>query len=103
VAAITWPAATVSASRLDRLPVLAINAATSGTVPAVEQARTVLETAYPGYDPPATLGEETADVNQQSGPGWPSASARSACCGWSAPRSACSSAWSRWRAPFRCW
>lgn len=65
LSAITWPAASVSASRLDHLPVLAINVATSGTVPAVEQARTVLETAYPGSDPPATLSEENADVIQQ--------------------------------------
>ena len=55
---ITWPAADISASRLDRLPVLAINVATNGTVPTVERARSVLETAYPGYDPPATLGEQ---------------------------------------------
>jgi hypothetical protein len=66
LAGITWPAASMSASRLDRLPVLAINVATSGTVPAVERARTVLETIYPWDDPPATLGEVTADVNQQS-------------------------------------
>ena len=66
LAEITWPAASVSVSRLDRSPVLAINVATSGTVPAIEQARTVLETAYPGYDPPATLGEENAEVDQQS-------------------------------------
>jgi hypothetical protein len=66
LAEITWPADSVSASRLDRLPVLAINVATSGTVPAVERARTVLETTYPGDDPPTTLGEVTADVNQQS-------------------------------------
>jgi predicted lysophospholipase L1 biosynthesis ABC-type transport system permease subunit len=46
--------------------VLAINVATNGTVPAVEQARTVLEAAYPGEDPPATLGEVNADVNQQT-------------------------------------
>ena len=45
---------------------LAINVATNGTVPAIEQARTVLETAYPGYDPPATLGEQYADANQQN-------------------------------------
>ena len=57
LAGITWPAASVSVSRLDRLPVLAINVATDGTVPAIEQARTVLETAYPGDDPPATLSE----------------------------------------------
>jgi FtsX-like permease family protein len=66
LADITWPAARVSVSRLDHLPVLAINVATSGTIPAVEQARTVLEAAYPGSDPPATLGEENADVNQQT-------------------------------------
>ena len=66
LAGITWPAASVSASRLDRLPVDAINVATNGTVPAIERARTVLEMAYPGYDPPATLGEITADANQQS-------------------------------------
>jgi predicted lysophospholipase L1 biosynthesis ABC-type transport system permease subunit len=39
--------------------------ATNGTVQAIEQARTVLETAYPGYDPPATLGEQHADATQQ--------------------------------------
>jgi hypothetical protein len=66
LAGITWPAASVSASRLNRLPVLTMSVATNGTVPAIEQARTVLETAYPGYDPPATLGEVKADANQQS-------------------------------------
>jgi hypothetical protein len=65
LAGTTWPAASESASRLDRLPVLAINVATNGTVPAIEQARTALETAYPGYDPPATLGEQRADATQQ--------------------------------------
>jgi predicted lysophospholipase L1 biosynthesis ABC-type transport system permease subunit len=65
LAGTTWPAAGVSAARLDRLPVLAINVATNGTVPAIEQARTVLETAYPEYDPPATLAEQRADVIQQ--------------------------------------
>jgi hypothetical protein len=64
-AGITWPAADVSASQLDRLPVLAIHVATNGTVPAIERARSVLETAYPGYDPPATLGEQHADATQQ--------------------------------------
>ena len=65
LATVTWPAASVSAARLDRLPVLAINLATNGTVPAVEQARTVLDTAYPGYDPAATLGEQRNDSIQQ--------------------------------------
>jgi hypothetical protein len=58
LAKVTWPAGSVSAARLGRLPVLAINLATNGTAAAVEQARTVLDTAYPGYDPPATLGEQ---------------------------------------------
>jgi hypothetical protein len=62
---ITWPAARVSGSRLDRLPVSDLNVATNGTVPAVERARTVLENAYPGYNPPATLAEQRADVLQQ--------------------------------------
>jgi hypothetical protein len=65
VAQVTWPAAGIPVTRLARLPVLAINVATNGTVPAVEQARTVLDTAYPGYDPPATLAEQHADVIQQ--------------------------------------
>ena len=64
-AGITWPAADVSASQLARLPVLAIHVATNGTVPAIERARSVLEAAYPGYDPPATLGEQHADATQQ--------------------------------------
>ena len=65
LAGTTWPAASESASQLDRLPALTINVATDGTVPAIEQVRTVLETAYPGYDPPATLGEQRADAIQQ--------------------------------------
>jgi hypothetical protein len=62
---VTWPAAGISAARLGRLPVLAINVATNGTVAAVEQARSVLDTAYPGYDLPATLGEHHQDSIQQ--------------------------------------
>jgi hypothetical protein len=61
-AGITWPAADVRAARLDSLGVDAVNVATNGTVPAVEQARTVLENA-PGYTAyladgaPSTVGE----------------------------------------------
>jgi hypothetical protein len=65
LAEVTWPSAGVSVARLGRLPVLAINVATNGTVPAVERARTVLITAYPGSDPPATLAEQHADATQQ--------------------------------------
>jgi hypothetical protein len=65
LARVTWPAAGVPASRLGRLPVLAINVTTNGTVAAVERARSVLDTAYPGYDLPATLGEQRQDSIQQ--------------------------------------
>ena len=65
---ITWPAADVPATRLDSLGADAINVATNGTVPAVEQARTVLENAYayPGYladGAPSTVGELIAQSN----------------------------------------
>jgi hypothetical protein len=57
--AITWPAANVPATRLDSLAVDAINVATNGSVPAVEQARTVLENAhaYPAINAPSTVGD----------------------------------------------
>jgi len=62
---ITWPAASVPATRLDSLGVDAINVATNGTVPAVEQARTVLENApaYPAIGAPPTIGELIAQSN----------------------------------------
>jgi hypothetical protein len=65
---ITWPAANVPATRLDTLAVDAINVATNGTVPAVEQARTVLENAQasPAYladGAPSTVGELIAQSN----------------------------------------
>jgi len=69
---ITWPAANVPVTRLDSLGVDAINVATNGTVPAVEQARTVLEDAhaYParqlGDGAPSTVGELIAQSNPTS-------------------------------------
>jgi len=62
---ITWPAANVPATRLDTLGVDAINVATDGTVPAVEQARTALENAhaYPGVSTPSTIGDIIAQDN----------------------------------------
>ncbi len=62
---ITWPAANVPAPRLDSLGVDAINVATNGAVPAVEQARTVLENAraYPSASAPSTLGDLIAQDN----------------------------------------
>ena len=68
VTGITWPAANAPATRLDSLGVDAINVATDGSVPAVEQARTVLENAdaYPAYlgdGAPSTVGELIAQSN----------------------------------------
>jgi hypothetical protein len=58
-AGITWPAVNVPASRLDSLGVDAINVGTNGSEPAVEQARTMLESAYanPGHSAPSTIGD----------------------------------------------
>jgi hypothetical protein len=62
---ITWPAAAVPAARLDTLGVDAINVATNGTTPAVEQARTLLENAhaYPAVAVPSTIGDLIAQDN----------------------------------------
>jgi hypothetical protein len=62
----TWPAADVPARRLDSLPLGSLAVATNGSQPAIEQARTVLENAYPtgtGSPPPETVGESTAVSN----------------------------------------
>jgi hypothetical protein len=58
-AGITWPAVNVPAARLDTLAVDAINVGTDGSMPAVEQARTVLENAraYAALSAPSTLGD----------------------------------------------
>ena len=60
---ITWPAANVRAARLDSLAVDAVNVATNGTVPAVEQARTVLANAYLGVNAPSTIGDMIGQDN----------------------------------------
>lgn len=66
LAGITWQAVNVSdAERLASLRVLSINVATNGSVPAVEQARTLLEAAYPSVDSPATLAESTAESQRR--------------------------------------
>ena len=57
LATTTWPAAHVSAQRLDSLGALGIFVATNGSTRAVEQARTRLETAYPDASGPATFAE----------------------------------------------
>ena len=59
-----WPAADVPAQRLDRLPLGSLEVATNGSQPAIEQARTILEDAYPtgtgSPPPPQTVGETSA-------------------------------------------
>jgi hypothetical protein len=57
----TWPAAAISAQRLQRLPVQAIFVGTNGSTSAIERARTALELAYPylGF-PPSTVGDLSA-------------------------------------------
>jgi hypothetical protein len=67
LADITWPAADVSARRLDSLPLGSLDVATNGSQPAIEQARTILENAYPtgtgSPPPPQTLSEDNAAGN----------------------------------------
>lgn len=53
----TWPAAPISAARLQSLPASAVAVATSGSTQAVERARTALELDYPYRDTPTTFGE----------------------------------------------
>jgi ABC-type branched-subunit amino acid transport system ATPase component len=57
LAAGTWPAEHVSAQRLDSLGALGVFVATNGSTRAVEQARTLLETAYPEASGAATFAE----------------------------------------------
>lgn len=52
-----WPAAAISLQRLQLLGVQSVAVRTNGSTSAVEQARTVLEAAYPYLGPPATIGE----------------------------------------------
>ena len=63
----TWPAADVPARRLDSLPLASLDVATNGSQPAIEQARTILENAYPtgigSPSPPKTVGEANAGDN----------------------------------------
>jgi hypothetical protein len=63
----TWPAADVAARRLDSLPLGSLDVATNGSQTAIEQARTILENAYPtgtgSPSPPQTIGETNAVSN----------------------------------------
>jgi hypothetical protein len=59
--ATVWPAAAVSPHDLQSLPVQAIAVGTDGSRSAIEQARTVLETASPYLPTPFTVGEYSAE------------------------------------------
>ena len=66
LAGFIWPAADIPARRLDTLPLGSLDVATNGSQPAIEQARTILENAYPtgtGSPPPQTVGETNAASN----------------------------------------
>ena len=56
---VVWRAVNITASRLDGLGVDAVNVGTTGSLPAVERARTVLENAYPdsSLNAPSTIGD----------------------------------------------
>jgi hypothetical protein len=65
LAATTWPAAAISAQRLQRVGVQAIFVGTNGSTSAIERARTTLELAYPYLpSPPTTIGEFAAQTNR---------------------------------------
>ena len=59
-AATVWPAAAISAQRLQRLPVQSIAVGTDGSAPAIERAQAALEVTYPYQGSPATIGEINA-------------------------------------------
>jgi hypothetical protein len=63
--ATVWRAAPIAPGALASLPVLSIVVRTDGSAAAIEQARTLLEVAYPGSDLPATDGEFQADFANQ--------------------------------------
>jgi hypothetical protein len=59
-ASTVWPVATISAAEASRLPVAALAVATDGSHAAIEQARTMLQLAYPYLYTPMTIGENIA-------------------------------------------
>jgi len=65
---VTWPAANLRGVPLDTLGVDAIDVQTDGSPPAIEQARTLLETApaYPAISTPSTIGDLVAQDNAQN-------------------------------------
>ncbi len=67
LADVTWPAADIPGQRLDRLRLGSLDLATNGSQPVIEQARTILENAYPtgtgSPPPPQTVSEYNAAGN----------------------------------------
>jgi hypothetical protein len=63
-AATVWPAAAISAQRLQRLPVQSVVVGTNGSVPAIERVQTTLEVSYPYQGSPATIAEINAANHQ---------------------------------------
>ncbi len=61
---ITWFAADVSISQLEKMPFGTIIVGTDGSAAAIEQARTVLDRAYPGTYAPQTGAEQSADQSR---------------------------------------
>jgi hypothetical protein len=60
-----WPTAAVSESQFRRLPLLSIVVGTDGSTAAIEEARTVLEVAYPGNRmPPFASGDFESDFTK---------------------------------------
>jgi hypothetical protein len=64
-AGVVWPASTIAASGLDRLPVQSVVVTTNGSAQAQERARTVLERSDPGQDAPYTIGERERENARQ--------------------------------------
>jgi hypothetical protein len=61
----TWPAAPIAVDQVAKLRMLSIVVLTDGRSATIEHARTLLETAYPGGDLPATNGEFQGDFANQ--------------------------------------
>ena len=66
IAGVVWPAAPISAQRLQHLTALSIGVQTNGSTAAIERARTMLETAYPDYQPPTTTEEYRTKSSRQT-------------------------------------
>ncbi|GAA2086613.1 FtsX-like permease family protein [Actinomadura alba] len=61
----TWPAAAISAERLQSLPVQEIVVGTDGSKSTIEQVRTALTVAFPGQEPPVTAAEGHASSDTE--------------------------------------